>query len=128
MSKKTILLAVSLIVIISGVLLFKPQVSGFISLGHDYTLDNFTECLAENNAIMYGAYWCPHCTTQKEMFGDSLSGVLYIECDSKGKNAKPELCRQNNVQSYPTWIISGTKYSGVQSLQDLSDITGCSLE
>ncbi|MAF88932.1 MAG: hypothetical protein QGI80_00965 [archaeon] len=128
MSKKTVILTASIVIIIAGVLIFKPQVSGFVTAGHDYSLDSFTECLAESNAVMYGAYWCPHCTTQKEMFGDSISGVLYVECDSKGKNTKPELCRQNNIQSYPSWIIDGRTYSGVQSLQTLSDITGCSLE
>jgi len=37
--------------------------------------------LRETGARMYGAYWCPHCSRQKELFGrEAWSYVDYVEC------------------------------------------------
>ena len=34
---------------------------------------------------MYGAYWCPHCAHQKELFGaEAWSLIPYVECSLKG--------------------------------------------
>src|SRR3989344_3569664 len=33
--------------------------------------DPFAQCLTDNGAKMFGAYWCPHCSDQKKMFGSS---------------------------------------------------------
>lgn len=90
--------------------------------------DNFAKCLTEKGARMFGAYWCPHCQSQKELFGDSKKYIGYVECDPRGDNAKPELCTQNNIQGFPTWIINGQAYEGEQSLETLSSLTGCPLQ
>ena len=37
--------------------------------------DDFAQCLTENDAKMYGAFWCPHCKEQKAMFGSSWKYV-----------------------------------------------------
>lgn len=43
-------------------------------------------------ARMYGAYWCPHCHTQQELFGkEAFSAITYIECDPRGKEAQPDV-------------------------------------
>lgn len=89
--------------------------------------DDFAKCLTQNDATMYGAYWCGHCNNQKAEFGDSFKYVNYVECDPNGNNAKPQLCTQNGITGYPTWIINGTHYEGEQSLNHLSSLTGCSL-
>lgn len=89
--------------------------------------DNFAKCLTQQGATMYGAYWCPYCQSQKSMFGDSFKYINYVECDPSGPNAQPQLCTQNNIRGYPTWIIHGTHYEDVLSLQTLSSLTGCSL-
>jgi hypothetical protein len=34
--------------------------------------DSFAKCVAAKQARMYGAYWCPHCAEQKEMFESSF--------------------------------------------------------
>src|SRR5215467_2633829 len=47
-------------------------------------LDAFAKCLTAKNAKMYGAYWCPHCQDQKEMFGSSFQYAPYVECGIKG--------------------------------------------
>jgi hypothetical protein len=90
--------------------------------------DEFAQCLTEKGAVMYGAYWCPHCLNQKKMFGRSWQFVNYVECDRRGDNANPELCAANNVEGYPTWIFAdGTRLTGELSLKVLGDKTGCDL-
>jgi glutaredoxin len=89
--------------------------------------DDFAKCLTEKGATLYGAYWCPHCKSQKELFGSSLKYVTYVECDPNGDNANPTLCKTNGITGYPTWIINGTNYEGEQSLERLGSLTGCSL-
>src|SRR5579885_3423480 len=42
--------------------------------------DAFAKCLTTKQAKMYGAFWCPHCAEQKEMFGSSFKYAPYIEC------------------------------------------------
>lgn len=84
--------------------------------------DNFAKCLTENNATMYGTEWCSHCKAQKALFGSSFEYVNYIDCDRE-KN----LCIQNGVTGYPTWIIKNQSYTGAQSLETLSKLTKCEL-
>jgi glutaredoxin len=84
--------------------------------------DDFAKCLTSKGAVMYGTEGCPHCKEQKEMFGESFKYVNYVECS---KNLA--LCEQMGVTGYPTWIINGVQYSGAQSLEKLSELTGCLL-
>jgi glutaredoxin len=80
--------------------------------------------LKKIGAKMYGAYWCPHCTDQKEMFGQASSQINYIECDPRGQNPQPNLCQKAGIQGYPTWEINGKLYPGVQPLQNLARLSG----
>jgi len=76
-------------------------------------------------ARMYGAYWCPHCHTQQELFGkEAFSAITYIECDPRGKDAQPDLCKAANIKAYPTWEIRGKYYTGRQSLEKLAILSG----
>lgn len=73
----------------------------------------------------YSAYWCPHCHEQKELFGrEAVSEIDYIECDPGGKNPQPQLCQAAQIQGYPTWIINGEQYPGVQPLSELATLSG----
>lgn len=76
-------------------------------------------------AKMYGAFWCPHCHDQKQLFGQqAFSQINYIECDPKGKNPRPDLCQAANIEGFPTWEINGQFYSGTQSLEQLAELSG----
>lgn len=73
---------------------------------------------------MYGAFWCPYCTKQKELFGkQAFTNIQYIECDPRGTNARPDLCRKAGVRAFPTWEIKGKKYEGMLTLQQLAAIS-----
>jgi hypothetical protein len=77
------------------------------------------------NARMYGAYWCPHCHSQQELFGKEAFTVLtYVECDPRGKDAQPDLCKAANIKAYPSWEIRGKYYMGTQSLEKLAILSG----
>jgi hypothetical protein len=88
----------------------------------------FAKCTDEAGAKMYGAFWCSACSEQKSRFGNSFEEVNYIECsnDDRSQNA---VCNDAGIGSYPTWeFADGSRIQGVTSLQQLSDVTGCSLD
>ena len=81
--------------------------------------------LKSSGAVMYGAYWCPHCHEQKELFGKEANAELaYVECDAGGINPQPDLCRSKGIQGYPSWEIKGELYSGRQTLDELAEYSG----
>ena len=91
-------------------------------------LDVFAKCLAARQATMYGAYWCPHCADQKEMFASSFQYVPYVECGMPGSRAEAQVCKDAGIKHFPTWqFADGERQEGAQSLQALAAKTGCSL-
>ncbi|MEM8780113.1 MAG: vitamin K epoxide reductase family protein [Cyanobacteria bacterium P01_G01_bin.49] len=80
--------------------------------------------LKEIDAKMYGAFWCPHCYDQKQLFGETaFKEVNYIECDPSGKNPQPQACTAAGIQSYPTWEVNGEKLSGAQLPENLAEMS-----
>ncbi|MBW4652496.1 MAG: vitamin K epoxide reductase family protein [Kaiparowitsia implicata GSE-PSE-MK54-09C] len=83
------------------------------------------EHLRDTGAVMYGAYWCPHCHDQKQLFGaEAATAFPYVECAADGANAQPAVCQAKGIQGYPTWEINGELYSGTQSLNQLAQASG----
>ena len=81
--------------------------------------------LQKVGAKMYGAFTCPHCQAQKELFGKEAARQFnYIECHPEGKNAQPDLCQTAKIESFPTWEIKGQFYQGEQSLEKLAQSSG----
>jgi len=77
--------------------------------------------LKKVGALMYGAYWCPHCHEQKELFGKEAAKLVpYVECDPQGIDPKPDQCKAAGITGYPTWEIGGQIYSGRQTLEELA--------
>jgi len=91
-------------------------------------LEAFAQCLSARQAKMYGAYWCPHCADQKEMFGRSFRYVAYIECGIPGSRDEAKSCVDVGVKHFPTWQFGdGERREGTQPLQALGEKTGCRL-
>lgn len=91
-------------------------------------LDEFAQCLKDKGVIFYGAFWCPHCQEQKEMFGSSVKFLPYVECSTPDGQGQTPICTQKNITGYPTWVFpDGTQESGALSLQELSQKSGCAL-
>lgn len=92
------------------------------------TTDAFAKCLTSKGAKMFGAWWCPHCADEKELFGNGFQYVNYVECSPPGQRTQNDLCKQAGIKSYPTWeFADGARTTGTQPLADLSKKTGCRL-
>ena len=82
------------------------------------------EHLTATGAKKYGAFWCPHCYEQKQLFGqEAFSEVDYIECDNQGKNPQRDVCMAAGIQSFPTWEIDGQFYPGTKELDELAELS-----
>ncbi|MBI4359176.1 MAG: hypothetical protein HY577_01125 [Candidatus Nealsonbacteria bacterium] len=91
-------------------------------------LDPFVRCLTEKKAVLYGAFWCPHCQTQKEMFGSAAKQLPYVECSSPDGRSQLAVCQEKKIEGYPTWeFADGSRLAAVTSLKALAEKTGCSL-
>lgn len=104
-------------------------VAGFASysLNQPGIYDEFAACLEEQGAVFYGAFWCPHCTDQKAMFGRSVKYLPYEECSNPDRSMT-ESCQAEGIESYPTWkFANGEVVTGTQSLEFLAEQTGCVL-
>ena len=61
------------------------------------------KALKEKNIVMYGAYWCPHCSRQKELFGKEAWDIMvYVECSPKGYGFNSKVI-PNDIDGYPTF-------------------------
>ncbi|MGB3671799.1 MAG: vitamin K epoxide reductase family protein [Phormidesmis sp.] len=82
--------------------------------------------LTDTDAKMYGAYWCPHCFDQKQLFGkEAYQDIPYIECAPDGKDSQTALCQSvPEVTGFPTWDVNGQFLSGSQSLETLAEASG----
>ncbi len=100
------------------------QAKAPVMVADSKAIQSLTAHLKKVGAKMYGAYWCPHCKEQKDLFGESVRNVNYIECDPKGENAKPDQCRAAKITAYPSWEIKGKMLVGVQSLEELATASG----
>ena len=101
---------------------------GYHKRTHKY--DAFAQCLTDRQVKMYGAYWCPHCAEQKEMFGESFALAPYVECGVAGdRRAEQQVCKDAGIQHFPTWQFppTGERVEAVIPLADLSTRTGCPL-
>jgi hypothetical protein len=91
-------------------------------------LDAFAKCLAAKQTKMYGAYWCPHCADQKEMFESSFQYVPYVECGVPGFRDEAQVCKDAGIKHFPTWeFAGGERQEGTEPLQALATKSGCSL-
>jgi thiol-disulfide isomerase/thioredoxin len=91
--------------------------------------DGFAACLVDKGAMFYGAFWCPHCKDQKKIFGNSAKLLPYTECSTPDGKAQLPVCVDKNIQGYPTWIFADeSRRNEILTPQQLSEITGCSLE
>ena len=81
--------------------------------------------LTDSGAKMYGAYWCPHCHDQKQLFGkEAYKKMPYVECAADATNSQADLCTAENVTSYPTWKVNGEDLMGTQTLETLALASG----
>jgi hypothetical protein len=75
--------------------------------------------------LFYGAWWCPACFQQKNLFGQQAGDQLpYVECAKS--EAGRERCEKAEIRAYPTWIMGDQRLEGVQTLEELKRWSGFS--
>lgn len=90
--------------------------------------DEFATCLKDKGAVFYGAFWCPHCQSQKKLFGSSQKLLPYVECSTADGKAQTQACIDKDVKSYPTWeFADGSRLNGEIPLAQLAEKTSCAL-
>lgn len=80
--------------------------------------------LQKSGATMFGTYWCPHTSRQKELFGrQAWEMIPYVECAPQGWKAKPAVCLAQKVDGYPTWVFTktGQRLSGERPLEQIAE-------
>lgn len=91
----------------------------------DPYLRALAEHLAASGAHFYGAYWCPHCEDQKELFGASAHRLPYVECSPHGRRGpRATECVAAGIGGYPTWIIGGRRFERVLTPEQLARYSG----
>jgi len=84
-------------------------------------LDDFAKCLSSKNAVVYGAIeWCEFTKMQAKMFGKSFKLLKYEDYSKYPQSF-------GAIKKTPTWIVDGKPYLGVQSIDRLSQSSGCTL-
>ncbi len=125
MNKQTLIsvIVISVAAIIGLVIL---QQSSNKEAGKPGQYNALATCLGEAGAKFYGAFWCPHCNNQKKAFGKSSELLPYVECSTPDGKGQTQVCLDNQIQSYPTWIFAdGTRLTGEQTPQALAEKTAC---
>jgi hypothetical protein len=81
------------------------------------------EHLRQQGAIFYGAWWCPHCFHQKNLFGTEAGRRLpYVECDKD--QAGRERCQAAKIRAFPTWDLKGERREGLLTIEELEVWSG----
>ena len=122
MKKEVTIIIVALVIILGGAYFLNKPTAGSTKY------DALAQCIAKSGATFYGAFWCPHCKAQKELFGASVKYLPYVECSTPDGQGQTPICVSKGIQSYPTWIFAdGSQQSGEVSLADLASKTSCVL-
>lgn len=88
--------------------------------------EHLAQCLTDSGAKMFGAYWCSHCQSQKQLFGAAFSRINYIECSLPDGQTQTQVCREAGIKGYPTWEFGdGSRAEGQLTLAALAEKTEC---
>ena len=81
--------------------------------------------LKNKGVVKYSAYWCPNCLDQGELFGkQAYKELIVVECAKDGMNSQTQLCIDKKIQGFPSWEINGKIILGLQTLDELSKLSG----
>lgn len=124
---KTTYMYIALVIVLAVGIVFLRNASNTSSETALTPYDTFAQCITDAGAKFYGAYWCPHCQSQKKLFNNSKK-LPYVECSTPNGQAQVQECIDKKITSYPTWIFAdGSIGDGEQSLAQLSEKTSCPL-
>ena len=110
--KKSSIITISLIVLLfAGILFFSSDDTSTPPPSSE--LDAFAQCITDSGATLYGAWWCPHCEAQREMFGTSEQYLPYQECSLPSSKSQNLVCKKAGIECS---LYEGTKHSSSSQL------------
>lgn len=104
------------ILAIAGVIIYLKSSSPTSTVSVD-----LAKCIGTHSQE-YVQLGCEFCQEQEALFGSSYKYINSTDCYQLNNKA---LCSQIGIKRTPTWIINGTFYEGVQSIDELKNLTGC---
>ena len=107
--KRWITLGIIFIIVIISIIVLATRGNGVSK--------ELAKCIGENSEF-YVQLGCSACEKQKEMFGKNSQYLNIIDCWFER-----EKCLE--ITHVPTWIINEEKYTGVQNIETLKELTGC---
>jgi len=124
---KTTYVYIALVVLIVAGLIVVRNTTSSVEENRVTKYDSFAQCLTDAGAKFYGAYWCPHCKDQKELF-DNSAKIPYIECSTPNGQGQLAICIDEGITGYPTWKFADESIAnGNQTLEQLAEKTSCEL-
>src|SRR3989344_3855323 len=117
-----------IVLLVIGVILTVVLGWGGTSVQGPGAYDEFAICLKDRGAVFYGAFWCPHCQSQKKLFGSSQKLLPYVECSTPDGRGQLPICTDKNIAGYPLWeFADGSRMGGEIPLEQLAEKTSCPL-
>jgi thiol-disulfide isomerase/thioredoxin len=124
-TKSTIFFIIVIVLVFGAIIAFMAKSPNPGSPGK---YDALATCLKDKGAVFYGAFWCPHCQSEKKLFGTSEKLLPYVECSTPDGQGQTQICKDKKIEGYPTWeFADGSRQTGELSLQTLADKTACPL-
>jgi len=81
--------------------------------------EELAKCIGENSKL-YAQLGCGACEAQEELFGENYQYLNTIDCAYERQE-----CLEKEITGTPTWIINNEKHKGVQTINELKELTGC---
>jgi thiol-disulfide isomerase/thioredoxin len=125
MKKYGLWIIISVVIIAVAFMFFPKKSNAPTTAPGSLDLDAFAKCITDKGAKLYGASWCPHCQSQKELFGNSAKDLPYVECSAPDRS-QTKVCADAKIEGYPTWVFTdGSRQSGEMNIDQLAQKTGC---
>jgi uncharacterized membrane protein len=117
--------AVPVLLVVLAVHLHYAGIWGSTAQSANPGLRALADHLTKTDAKFYGASWCPACQEQKKRFGADAERLPYVECSPRGpRTPQAAVCRNMDIQGYPTWIINGRRFGGILTPEELARHSG----
>jgi len=115
--KRDKIVLVILVVIVVGVIVL----INFIKSNGNYG-DDEIQCIADNSMLIV-LKTCSHCAQQKIILGDDINKFEIIDASEN-----PGIVNQyftDGIIKVPAWIINSKVFTGVHTMSELKELTGC---
>lgn len=97
------------------------QVLGASTQDPDY-LVNLVSSLKFAGFVLYGYDGDDSTKKQLQAFGQAVSNLDYVECNSQAVHANADECLAKGIVEYPTWVKIDQKFAGFKSLSELEKL------